>query len=240
MANPLLKVNDLDVFYADAQALWDINFQIAEGEIYSIIGSNGAGKSTILRVLSGLMQPASGTIEFLGSQVDGKSASAMVDLGISLVPEGRGLFTQLTVLENLELGAFTRRARPQMAATLDWIYELFPVLKARKNQLTGKMSGGEQQMVAIGRALMSRPKLLMLDEPSLGLAPLVVKTVFEIIHTLNEQNVTILLVEQNIHQALKIANRAHVLKTGKITMMGKGDELLSDPEIQKAYMGSLH
>ena len=239
MANPLLKVNDLNVFYADAQALWDIDFHIEEGEIYSIIGSNGAGKSTILKVLSGLLRPASGRLEFLGSRLEGRSASFMVNLGISLVPEGRGLFTQLTVLENLELGAFTRRARPRMQETLDWIYELFPVLKARKNQLTGKMSGGEQQMVAIGRALMSRPKLLMLDEPSLGLAPLVVKTVFEIIHTLNQQNVTILLVEQNIHQALKIANRAHVLKTGKVTMMGKGDELLSDPEIQKAYMGSL-
>ena len=239
MANPLLSVNDLNVFYADAQALWDIGFHIEEGEIYSIIGSNGAGKSTILRALSGLLRPASGQIEFLGSRVDGRSASFMVDLGISLVPEGRGLFTQLTVLENLELGAFTRRARPRMQETLEWVYELFPVLKTRKNQQTGKMSGGEQQMVAIGRALMSRPKLLMLDEPSLGLAPLIVKTVFEIIQTLNEQNVTILLVEQNIHQALKIAHRALVLKTGKVTLTGKGDELLSDPEIQKAYMGSL-
>ena len=239
MANPLLSVSDLNVFHADAQALWDIGFHIEEGEIYSIIGSNGAGKSTILRALSGLLRPASGQIEFLGSRVDGRSASFMVDLGISLVPEGRGLFTQLTVLENLELGAFTRRARPRMQETMDWVYELFPVLKARKNQPAGQMSGGEQQMVAIGRALMSRPKLLMLDEPSLGLAPLVVKTVFDIIRTLNEQNVTILLVEQNIHQALKTAHRAHVLKTGKITLKGKGDELLSDPEIQRAYMGSL-
>jgi branched-chain amino acid transport system ATP-binding protein len=236
---PLLKVTDLNVFYGDAQALWDIDFHIETGEIYSIIGSNGAGKSTILRTLSGLIRPASGKVEFLGSQMDSQGADVMVDLGISLVPEGRGLFSRLTVLENLELGAFTKRARPFLQETLDWIYELFPVLKVRKNQLTGKMSGGEQQMVAIGRALMSKPKLLMLDEPSLGLAPLIVKSMFEIIKILNVQGMTILLVEQNIHQALKIADRAFVLKTGKITMVGKGDELLGDPEIQKAYMGSL-
>jgi branched-chain amino acid transport system ATP-binding protein len=239
LANPLLKVTDLNVFYGDAQALWNIDFHIEEGEIYSIIGSNGAGKSTILRTLSGLMVPASGRIEFNGSKVDGQDTNVMVDLGVSLVPEGRGLFSKLTVLENLELGAFTKRARPLMQETLNWIYELFPVIKSRKNQVAGKMSGGEQQMVAIGRALMSRPRLLMLDEPSLGLAPLIVKTMFEIIKTLNEQKVTVLLVEQNIHQALKIAHRALVIKTGKVTMMGKGNELLADPEIQKAYMGSL-
>jgi branched-chain amino acid transport system ATP-binding protein len=239
LENPLLKVTDLNVFYGDAQALWGISFHIEAGEIYSIIGSNGAGKSTILRTLSGLIRPASGKVEFMGSQMGNYGADAMVNLGISLVPEGRGLFSRLTVLENLELGAFTKRARPFMQQTLDWIYELFPVLRARKNQLTGKMSGGEQQMVAIGRALMSKPKLLMLDEPSLGLAPLIVKSMFEIIKTLNDQGMTILLVEQNIHQALKIANRAFVLKTGKITMAGRGNELLGDPEIQRAYMGSL-
>ena len=239
MENPLLKVTDLNVFYGDAQALWDIDFHIETGEIYSIIGSNGAGKSTILRTLSGLMRPASGKVEFLGSQKSHQGADVMVDLGISLVPEGRGLFSRLTVLENLELGAFTKRARPFIQETLDWIYDLFPVLKVRKHQLTGQMSGGEQQMVAIARALMSKPKLLMLDEPSLGLAPLIVKSMFKIIKTLNDQGMTILLVEQNIHQALKIADRAFVLKTGKITMVGKGAELLADPEIQKAYMGSL-
>jgi len=239
LANPLLKVSDLNVFYGDAQALWDIGFYVDEGEVYSIIGSNGAGKSTILKTISGLIRPVSGQIAFLGSRVDGKGANVMVDLGISLVPEGRGLFSKLTVLENLELGAFTKRARPMMEETLAWVAELFPIVKARKTQQTGKMSGGEQQMVAIGRALMSRPKLLMLDEPSLGLAPLIVKTMFETIRTLNEQKVTILLVEQNIHQALKIAHHALVLKTGKMTMKGKGDELLADLEIQKAYMGSL-
>ena len=240
MANPLLKVSDLNVFYGDAQALWDVNFQLREGGIFSIIGSNGAGKSTVLRTISGLLRPTGGEVEFLGSRVDGRGASAMVDLGISLVPEGRGLFTKLTVLENLELGAFTRRARPQMGKTLQWVMELFPIVESRKNQLTGMMSGGEQQMVAIGRALMSRPRLLMLDEPSLGLAPLIVKTVFEIIKTMNAQGVSILLVEQNIHQALKIAHNGLVLTTGRITLRGKGHELLVDPEIQNAYMGSLH
>ena len=239
MGTPLLNVSDLNVFYGDAQALWEIGFDIQEGEVYSIIGSNGAGKSTILKTLSGVIAPSSGKVEFLGAHVEGKGANVMVDRGIALVPEGRGLFSSLTVMENLELGAFTKRARPMMKETLKWVAELFPIVEARKGQIAGKMSGGEQQMVAIGRALMSRPRLLMLDEPSLGLAPLIVKTVFEIIKTLNEQEVTILLVEQNIHQALKTANRAFVLKTGRITMMGSGEDLLADPEIQKAYMGSL-
>jgi branched-chain amino acid transport system ATP-binding protein len=239
LANPLLNIIDLNVFYGDAHALWDVSFQIHEGEVFSIIGSNGSGKSTILKTVSGLLHPSSGRVEFQRTRTDGKSPVSIVDLGISLVPEGRGLFSKLTVLENLELGAFTKRARPLMKATLEWVVELFPILSARKSQLAGKMSGGEQQMVAIGRALMSRPKLLMLDEPSLGLAPLIVKTVFEIINILNGQGVTILLVEQNIHQALRIAKHACVIKTGRITMMGKGDELLTDSEIHKAYMGSL-
>jgi branched-chain amino acid transport system ATP-binding protein len=239
LGNLLIKVTGLNVFYGDAQALWDVSFEVQEGEGFSIIGSNGAGKSTILKTLCGLKRPYSGQIEFLGSRVEGQRANVMVNLGISLVPEGRGLFSKLTVLENLELGAFTKRARAQMRENLAWVSELFPVVQSRKGQVTGKMSGGEQQMVAIGRALMSRPKLLMLDEPSLGLAPIVVRTVFEIIRTLNEQKVTILLVEQNIHQALKIAHHAFVLKTGRITLRGKGEELLSDPEIHKAYMGSL-
>ena len=244
MANPpnkdiLLRVTDLNVFYGDAQALWDINFYVNQEEIFSIIGANSAGKSTILKTISGLIRPFSGQGEFLGSRIDGAGPDAIVDLGISLVQEGRGLFSKLTVLENLELGAFTKRARPFMKESLKWVMEIFPILKERKKQLAGRMSGGEQQMVAIGRALMSRPRLLMLDEPSLGLAPLIVKMMFELIQKLNDQKVTILLVEQNIHQALKIAHRALVLKTGKITLMGKGDELLSDPEVQRAYMGTL-
>ena len=235
----MLEVMDLDVHYGDAQALWDIGFNINESDVYSIIGSNGAGKSTILKTLAGLLRPTSGRVEFLGSRVDGKDPNVMVDPGISLVPEGRELFSQLTVLENLELGAFTKRARPFTKETFEWVVNIFPIIKERKNQLAGRMSGGEQQMIAIGRGLMSRPKLLMLDEPSLGLAPLIVKAIFETIAQLNAQKVTILLVEQNIHQALKIAHQAFVLKTGRITLMGKGEELLSDPEIQKAYMGSL-
>jgi branched-chain amino acid transport system ATP-binding protein len=239
LANPLLNVTNLNVFYGDAQALWDINFKVHEGEVFSIIGSNGAGKSTILKALSGLMRPTSGQIEFLGSRIDGKSPMEMVDIGISLVPEGRGLFSTLTVMENLELGAFTKRARPLMQKTLEQMANVFPIIRTRPNQLAGKMSGGEQQMVAIARALMSKPKLLMLDEPSLGLAPIIVKGMFEIIAILKEQGSTILLVEQNIHQALRIADHACVIKTGRITMIGTGQELLTDPEIHKAYMGSL-
>ncbi len=235
----MLEVIDMDVHYGDAQALWDIDFHVRESDIYSIIGSNGAGKSTILKTLAGMLRPSSGRIKFLGSRVDGKDPDVMVDLGLSLVPEGRELFSKLTVLENLELGAFTKRARPFMKDTIEWVADLFPIIKERKNQLAGRMSGGEQQMIAIGRGLMSRPKLLMLDEPSLGLAPLVVKTIFETIINLNKEKVTILLVEQNIHQALKIAHHAVVLKTGRVTMMGEGEKLLEDPEIQKAYMGSL-
>ncbi|HVP79892.1 MAG TPA: ABC transporter ATP-binding protein [Thermodesulfobacteriota bacterium] len=235
----MLEVIDLDVHYGDAQALWGIRFHVRESDVYSIIGSNGAGKSTILKTLAGLLSPSSGRVEFFGSRVDGEDPNVMVDLGISLVPEGRELFSQLTVLENLELGAFTKRARPFMKETFEWVAHLFPIIRERENQLAGKMSGGEQQMIAIGRGLMSKPKLLMLDEPSLGLAPLIVKAIFETITQLNAQKVTILLVEQNIHQALKIAHQAFVLKTGRITLMGKGDELLSDPEIQKAYMGTL-
>jgi branched-chain amino acid transport system ATP-binding protein len=239
LANPLLSVSDLNVFYGDARALWNVGFEVYEGEVFSIIGSNGSGKSTILRTLAGLMHPSSGRAEFEGNRIDDKGAVKVVDLGISLVPEGRGLFSTMTALENLELGAFSKRARSQKDESLKWVLELFPHITSRQRQTAGKMSGGEQQMLAIGRALMARPKLLMLDEPSLGLAPLVVKTVFEIIATLKAQGVTILLVEQNIHQALKIADRACVIKTGRITMTGKGNELLVDPEIKKAYMGSL-
>jgi len=240
LANPLLKVSDLNVFYGDAQALWNISFQIHAGEIFSIIGSNGSGKSTILKTLSGLLRPSSGQVEFNGSFVEGKSADRIVDYGISLVPEGRGLFAGLTVAENLELGAFTKRARPLMKQTMAQLAGMFQIIQTRSRQLAGTMSGGEQQMLAIAKALMSKPKLLMLDEPSLGLAPLVVKTVFEIIAGLKQQGVTILLVEQNVHHALRISDRACVIKTGRIAMIGSGRELMSDPEIQKAYMGSLH
>jgi branched-chain amino acid transport system ATP-binding protein len=239
LANPLLEVQDLNVAYGDAQALWDIGFSVSEGDVFGIIGSNGAGKSTILKSIAGLVEPLSGQIRFSGADVTSVTTNLMVERGVSMVPEGRGLFTGLTVLENLELGAFTKRPRSQLKTSLEWVFDLFPRIKDRTQQVTGGMSGGEQQMVAIGRALMSRPKLLMLDEPSLGLAPLIVKDLFAIIKELNTQGVSILLVEQNIHQALKIAHRAIVIKTGRITMTGTGDQLAADPEIQKAYMGAL-
>ena len=239
MANPLLEVNELQVFYGDAQALWDVEFKVAEKQIFAIIGSNGSGKSTILKTIAGLLRPKKGRICFDGDQVTRKAADTMVQLGVSYVPEGRGLFTKMTARENLELGAYTKRARAHLNETIEWVLDLFPRIRERTHQITGGMSGGEQQMVAIGRALMSRPRLLMLDEPSLGLAPLVVQDVFAIIKELNAQGVTILLVEQNIHQALKIADSAFVLKQGHITMQGSGVELSADPEIQKAYMGVL-
>jgi branched-chain amino acid transport system ATP-binding protein len=235
----MLRVNSLNVAYGDAQALWDVTFNVREKEICSLVGANGAGKTTVLSTILGMIRPFSGQIEFLGSRIEGKRPPAIVDLGISMVPEGRRLFSKLTVLENLELGAFTKQARPQTKQTMTWVTEIFPILEERKGQLAGALSGGMQQMLAIGRGLMAKPKLLMLDEPSLGLAPLIVKMLFEVIQKLNDRHVTILLVEQNIHQALKISQNAFVMKTGKIVLMGKGSELMADPEIKKAYMGVL-
>jgi len=237
--NPLLDVAELNVYYGDAQALWDVYVSVDEGEICALIGANGAGKTTTLKTISGLLHSYSGQICFLGSHINKAAPHRVVDLGISMVPEGRRIFSKLTVLENLELGAFTRRARPMMRESLKWVMDIFPVLADRKDDPAGKLSGGMQQMVAVGRALMSRPKLLMLDEPSLGLAPLVVKMVFEVVQDLNAQGVTILLVEQNIHRVLQIAHHGFVLNTGKIELQGKGEELLANSEIQKAYMGML-
>jgi len=235
----MLRVNSLNVAYGDAQALWDVTFNVSEKEICSIVGANGAGKTTTLNTILGMIRPFSGQVEFLGSRIEGKRPHAIVDLGISLVPEGRRLFSKLKVSENLELGAFTKQARPLSKQTMKWVMEIFPILEERKGQLAGALSGGMQQMLAIGRGLMAKPKLLMLDEPSLGLAPLIVKMLFEVIQKLNDRQVTILLVEQNIHQALKISHHAFVMKTGKIVLAGKGDELMADPEIKKAYMGVL-
>lgn len=235
----MLRVNSLNVAYGDAQALWDVTFNVREKEICSLVGANGAGKTTVLSTILGMIHPFSGQVEFQGSRIEGKRPHTIVDLGISLVPEGRRLFSKLTVLENLELGAFTKQARPLAKQTMTWVTEIFPILEERKGQLAGALSGGMQQMLAIGRGLMAKPKLLMLDEPSLGLAPLIVKMLFEVIQKLNDRHVTILLVEQNIHQALKISQNAFVMKTGKIVLMGKGGELMADPEIKKAYMGVL-
>ena len=233
----MLEIQGLDVFYGDVQAVWDVSLHVDEGSIVALVGANGAGKSTLLKTISGITPAERGAILFSGKSLTNLPPQDIVDMGISHVPEGRRLFSNLTVLENLKLGAYTPRARRVIAESLARAFDLFTVLRDRRNQKAGSLSGGEQQMLAIARAMMSRPRILMLDEPSLGLSPTLVRTMFELIMNLNRQKVTILLVEQNIHQALKIADQAYVLKNGKITMTGGGEELLSSPEVQKAYIG---
>ncbi|WP_206086458.1 ABC transporter ATP-binding protein [Ollibium composti] len=235
----MLEVSDLEVAYGDVRALWGVSIHVEAGSVVAIVGANGAGKTTLLRAISGLLPVRRGTIALGGASLAGPAPEAIARMGIAHVPEGRGLFRQMTVLENLELGAFQPKARANMRQALDKAYALFPRLKERAGQKAGSLSGGEQQMLAIARATMSDPKLLILDEPSIGLSPLVVQQMFSLIETLHRQGVTILLVEQNIHQALKIADYAFVLKTGEIAMQGTGAELIADPEIQKAYMGVL-
>ena len=237
MENHLLEVKGIDVLYGDVQAVWDVSIHVEEGTIVALVGANGAGKTTLLKTISGITPAKNGEILFEGNSIAKLKPQEVVDIGISHVPEGRRLFSSLTVLENLKLGAYPPRARPLLADSLERAFSLFPLLKNRKDQKAGSLSGGEQQMLAIGRALMAHPVLLMLDEPSLGLSPIFVRTIFELISTLNAQKITILLVEQNINQALKIAHQAYVLKTGKIAMNGSGDELLADPEVQRAYIG---
>ena len=237
MANPLLEVNNLDVWYGDFQVLREVSLQVEEGTIVALVGANGAGKSTLLKTISGLLQPRSGEIIFQGEPLHHLKPQDIVDRGIILVPVGRRLFANLTVLENLKLGAYIRRARAHFDDSLARVYHLFPILENRKHQKAGTLSGGEQQMLAIGRAIMAQPKLIMMDEPSLGLSPILVKTIFELISALNEQKATILLIEQNINQTLKIAHQGFVLKIGKIVMSGQGQELLADEEIRKAYIG---
>jgi branched-chain amino acid transport system ATP-binding protein len=237
LENHLLEVKGIDVLYGDVQAVWDVSIHVEEEKIVALVGANGAGKTTLLKTISGITPAKKGEILFQGNSIAKLKPQEVVDIGISHVPEGRRLFSSLTVLENLKLGAYPSRARPLMANSLERAFSLFPLLKNRKDQKAGSLSGGEQQMLAIGRALMAHPVLLMLDEPSLGLSPIFVRTIFELISTLNAQKITILLVEQNINQALKIAHQAYVLKTGKIAMNGSGDELLADPEVQRAYIG---
>jgi branched-chain amino acid transport system ATP-binding protein len=239
LANRLLEISDLKVAYGDVGALWGVSLHVDAGTIVAIVGANGAGKTTLLRTVSGLLTPKAGDIRLSGQSLVGKAPEAIARMGIAHVPEGRGLFRQMTVLENLELGAFQPKARPRTNELLEKAYALFPRLKERANQKAGSLSGGEQQMLAIARATMSEPSLLILDEPSLGLSPLVVQQMFALIQTLHGQGVTILLVEQNIHQALKVADYAFVLKTGALAMQGTGAKLIADPEIQKAYMGVL-
>jgi len=239
LGNPLLKVENVDVFYGVAQALWDVSFSAEEHKITALLGANGAGKSTLLKTISGVVQPTKGRIVYAGSPLVDCRPEMAASSGISHVPEGRRLFSSLTVLENLELGAYLPSVRPMTKESLQRVFALFPVLKSRMRQLAGTLSGGEQQMLAIGRALMARPTLLLLDEPSLGLAPIVVKLLFDIIKKLNRDGVTILLVEQNVRKTLEIADYAFVLKTGVMRMEGQPAQLLGDPEFRQAFLGRI-
>jgi branched-chain amino acid transport system ATP-binding protein len=230
----MLRVENINVAYGSVKVLWDVSFTIGEGEVITIIGPNGAGKTTIVKSIMGLLKPTTGAIEYMGRQIHDAPTHMIVKEGIALVPEGRELFPRMSVMENLLMGAYTSDEKEK---TLQWVFSLFPILEERKKQLAGTLSGGEQQMVAIARSLMSRPKLLILDEPSLGLAPLMVEKVFEIIKILNSENVTILLVEQNVHHALEISNRGYVLETGRITLEDSSDKLLDNNHVREAYLG---
>lgn len=232
-----LGINHLDASYGDIQALWDVSFKVDEGEIVALIGPNGAGKTTLMRTISGLHPTQSGAIKLHNTDLHKLPAYKVVDEGVILVPEGRRLFGGLSVMQNLELGAYSRRAREKRAKTLKKVFELFPILAERQKQYANTMSGGQQQMLAIGRALMGLPRLLMLDEPSLGLAPLIVQNIFEIIQRMNKEGVTILLVEQNARQALELANRAYILEQGRVIGTGTGKELLHNNEVREAYLG---
>lgn len=233
----LLNVNDINVYYGAIHAIKGVSFHVDEDEIVTLIGANGAGKSTTLRTISGLLKPKTGSITFLGQNIAGVRAHEIVKKGISQVPEGRRVFAEMTVMENLDLGAFVRKDKAGIQQDLKHVFELFPRLEERKNQSAGTLSGGEQQMLAMGRALMSRPKLLLLDEPSMGLAPLLIKEIFNIIVDINKSGTTVLLVEQNANMALSIANRAYVLETGRITLSGKAQDLAASEDVRKAYLG---
>ena len=232
----ILEIRDLQVRYGGIEAVKGISFDVPEGEIVTLIGANGAGKSSTLRSIAGLVKPASGTISFKGEDITGKDANEIVSRGVILVPEGRRIFPDLTVLENLKIGAYLRN--DDITEDLNWVYDLFPRLKERSWQAGGTLSGGEQQMLAVGRALMGRPKVLMMDEPSLGLAPIIVKGIFDIIKEINKQGVTVLLIEQNANMALKTANLGYVLETGRVTLRGSGTELLSNEAVKAAYLGT--
>lgn len=233
----MLEVESIHVFYGDAQALWDVSFTVYRGEIVILVGSNGAGKSTTLKAISGLIPPVSGEIRFEGMRIDRMPAHRIVEMGIAHIPEGRRLWPGLSVRENLELGAYTKAARSVKEKTMEWVLRLFPRLEERMYQLAGTLSGGEQQMLAIGRGLLSKPKLLILDEPSLGLAPLLVDEVLETIQKINRQGVTVLLIEQNVNQALTISTRCYVLELGRIVLSGSGKDLLADERVKTAYLG---
>ena len=237
MAEIMLKIDNIHVYYGAIHALKGVSLEVHKGEIVTLIGANGAGKSTTLRTMSGLLAPKSGSISFLGENVAGMPAHEIVKHGISQVPEGRRIFAEMSVQENLEMGAFTRKDKAGVAQDFDIVYNRFPRLKERRKQQAGTLSGGEQQMLAMGRALMSRPKLLLLDEPSMGLAPLLIKEIFSIIEDINREGTTVLLVEQNANMALSIAHRAYVMETGRITLQGAAKELAASEDVRKAYLG---
>ena len=233
----MLKVENLSVHYGMIQAVRDVSFEVNEGEVVSLIGANGAGKTSILRTISGLVRPSAGKIEFLGQEIQKAPAQKIVAAGLSQVPEGRHVFPGLTVMENLEMGAFLKKDREENQANLKKVFSRFPRLEERKNQDAATLSGGEQQMLAMGRALMSTPKLLLLDEPSMGLAPIFIQEIFDIIQDIQKQGTTVLLIEQNANKALAIADRGYVLETGKVVLTGTGKELLASEEVRKAYLG---
>ena len=234
----MLEIKDLHVSYGGIKALRGIDIHVPDGEIITLIGSNGAGKSTTLRTISGLVKAEKGSIIYNGTEILGKPISDILAMGIAMVPEGRRVFPNLTVLENLKIGAYLRKDKAEIESDIKWVYSLFPRLEERFWQLAGTLSGGEQQMLAVGRALMSRPKIMMMDEPSLGLAPIVVQGIFDIIKEINRQGVTVLLIEQNANMALKTADYAYVLETGTITLSGTGAELLANEDVKKAYLGT--
>ena len=237
MAEIMLKIDNIHVYYGAIHALKGVSLEVKAGEIVTLIGANGAGKSTTLRTVSGLLAPKSGAITFLGENIAGTPAHEIVKHGISQVPEGRRIFAEMSVQENLELGAFTRKDKDGVAKDFDLVYRRFPRLEERRKQQAGTLSGGEQQMLAMGRALMSRPQLLLLDEPSMGLAPLLIKEIFSIIEDINREGTTVLLVEQNANMALSIAHRAYVMETGRITLQGAAKDLAASEDVRKAYLG---
>ena len=235
--NVLLKVSGLKVAYGGIQAVKGVNFEVRQGELVSLIGANGAGKTTTLKAITGLQPVADGEIQFMGRSIKGQGAWDLVKQGLVMVPEGRGTFTRMTITENLQMGAYIRSDKAQIEADIERIFGIFPRLKERRNQLAGTMSGGEQQMLAMGRALMTQPKVLLLDEPSMGLSPIMVDKIFEVVNDIHQQGVTVLLVEQNASRALSLANRGYVMESGLITMDGEGKALLNDPKVRAAYLG---
>ncbi len=237
MANLLLKVTGLKVAYGGIQAVKGVDFEVREGELVTLIGSNGAGKTTTMKAITGTLAAAEGDIEYLGKSIKGKGSWDLVREGLAMVPEGRGVFTRMTITENLQMGAYIREDKPEIANDIDMVFGIFPRLKERKDQLAGTMSGGEQQMLAMGRALMSRPKVLLLDEPSMGLSPIMVDKIFEVVRDVSARGVTIVLVEQNASRALGIADRGYVMESGTVTMNGPAKDLLNDPRVRAAYLG---